>query len=38
MALRSCLVSCRDLSDTEHVVEVTAESLYEAGSRRSARV
>jgi hypothetical protein len=30
MALRSCLVSCRDLAGTEHVVEVTAESLYEA--------
>jgi len=29
MALRSCLVSCRDLAGTEHVVEVTAESLYE---------
>ena len=30
MALRSCLISCRDLSGTEHAVEVTAESLYEA--------
>lgn len=30
MALRSCLVSCRDLNGTEHAVEVTAESLYEA--------
>jgi len=30
MALRSCLVSCRDLGGTEHAVEVTAESLYEA--------
>ena len=30
MALRSCLVSCRDLAGTEHAVEVTAESLYEA--------
>ena len=30
MALRSCLVSCRDLTGTEHTVEVTAESLYEA--------
>jgi|ERR1035438_5487847 hypothetical protein len=49
MALRSCLVSCRDLAGTEHAVEVTAESLYEAvaqalgvmrgdqWSRRSAR-
>lgn len=30
MSLRSCLVSCRDPQETEHVVEVTAESLYEA--------
>jgi len=30
MALRSCLVSCRDLAGLEHAVEVTAESLYEA--------
>jgi hypothetical protein len=30
MALRSCLVSCRDLAGIEHAVEVTAESLYEA--------
>jgi hypothetical protein len=30
MALRSCLVSCRDLAGNEHAVEVTAESLYEA--------
>jgi hypothetical protein len=30
MALRSCLVSCRDLAGTQHAVEVTAESLYEA--------
>jgi hypothetical protein len=30
MALRSCLVSGRDLAGTEHAVEVTAESLYEA--------
>jgi hypothetical protein len=29
MALRSCLVSCRDLAGTEHALEVTAESLYE---------
>jgi hypothetical protein len=28
--LRSCLVSCRDLAGTEHAVEVTAESLFEA--------
>ena len=33
MALRSCLVSCRDLAGTEHAVEVTAESLYEAVAR-----
>jgi len=30
MALRSCLVSFRDLAGTEHAVEVTAETLYEA--------
>jgi hypothetical protein len=30
MPLRSCLVSCHDLAGTEHAVEVTAESLYEA--------
>jgi hypothetical protein len=30
MALRSCLVCCRDLASTEHVVEVTAESPSEA--------
>ena len=30
MALGSCVVSCRDLAGTEHAVEVTAESLYEA--------
>jgi len=31
MALRSCLVSCRDLAGTEHAVEVTTrESLYQA--------
>ena len=30
MALRSCLVSCRDLAGVEHAVEVTAESLDEA--------
>jgi hypothetical protein len=28
--IRSCKVTCRDLSGTEHIVEVTAESLYEA--------
>ena len=32
MALRSCLVSCRDLADTEHAVEVTAESLRGSGA------
>lgn len=30
MALRACLVSCRDLSGNERAVEVTADSLYEA--------
>ena len=30
MPLRSCKVACRDLSGAEHVVDVTAESLYEA--------
>jgi len=30
MALRSCVVSCRALAGTEHAVEVTAETLYEA--------
>ena len=30
MPIRSCEVACRDLSGTEHIVEVTAESLYEA--------
>jgi hypothetical protein len=30
MALRACLVSCRDLAGVDHTVEVTAESLYEA--------
>jgi hypothetical protein len=28
--LRTCKVACRDLSGTEHAIEVTAESLYEA--------
>ena len=30
MALQSCTVSCNDLQDVQHTVEVTAESLYEA--------
>lgn len=30
VTLRSCKVACRDLSGNEHLVEVTAESLYEA--------
>ena len=30
MPIRSCKVACRDLSGAEHIVEVTAESLYEA--------
>ena len=30
MAVRSCRVSCRDGQGTEHSVEVTAQSLYEA--------
>ena len=30
MALRTCTVSCQDLQDIEHTVEVTAETLYEA--------
>jgi hypothetical protein len=29
-ALSSCKVACRDLSGTDHTVEVAAESLYEA--------
>ncbi|MBZ5617522.1 MAG: hypothetical protein LAQ69_02130 [Acidobacteriia bacterium] len=33
MALRDCLVCCRDLTGTDHSVEVTAESLYEAVAR-----
>jgi len=28
--LRSCKVACRDLAGTDHAVEVTAASLYEA--------
>lgn len=30
MALRTCKVSCKDLQDALHTVEVTAESLYDA--------
>jgi hypothetical protein len=30
MALRTCSVSCTDLQDVQHTVEVTAETLYEA--------
>lgn len=30
MALRACQVCCRDLAGTDHTVEVTAETLYEA--------
>ncbi len=30
MALRSCLVSCRDQAGDAYAVQVTAESLYEA--------
>ena len=30
MALRTCSVSCTDLQDVQHTVEVTAEALYEA--------
>ena len=30
MALRTCSVSCKDLRDVLHTVEVTAETLYEA--------
>ena len=30
VALRACSVSCKDLQDVQHTVEVTAESLYEA--------
>jgi hypothetical protein len=33
MALRSCVVSCRDLAGIEHAVEVTTESLYVAGAQ-----
>jgi hypothetical protein len=31
--LRICRVSCRDIEDIEHAVEVNAESLYEAVAR-----
>jgi hypothetical protein len=30
VALRTCSVSCKDLHDVLHTVEVTAESLYDA--------
>ncbi len=30
MAVRTCRVSCRDMADIEHSVEVTASSLFEA--------
>jgi hypothetical protein len=30
VALRTCSVSCKDLQDIQHTVEVTAETLYEA--------
>jgi hypothetical protein len=30
VALRTCSVSCKDLQDVQHTVEVTAETLYEA--------
>jgi hypothetical protein len=30
VALRTCRVSCRDLSGSEHSIEVVAESLYHA--------
>ena len=33
VALRACQVCCRDLTGTDHTVEVTAESLYEAVAR-----
>jgi len=33
VALRSCKVACRDLAGQEHVVGVTAETLYEAVAR-----
>jgi hypothetical protein len=30
MAVRTCKISCRDLANIEHTVEVTASSLFEA--------
>ena len=33
VALRDCQVSCRDLTGTDHTVEVTAETPYEAVAR-----
>jgi len=33
VALRTCSVSCTDLRGCEHIVEVTADSLYEAVAR-----
>ena len=30
MAVRTCRISCRDLADVEHSIEVTASSLFEA--------
>ena len=33
VALRTCIVTCRDIIGVEHTVEVTAESLYEAVAR-----
>lgn len=30
MALKACVVSCRDLQGIDHAVEVTAATLYEA--------
>jgi hypothetical protein len=30
MPLRTCIVSCRDLSGTEHSIEVVVECLYHA--------
>jgi hypothetical protein len=33
VALRTYRVTCQDITGVEHTVEVTAESLYEAGAR-----
>ena len=33
MNLRTCKISCRDADDTEHAVEITARTLYEAVAR-----